>query len=147
MGQVSAPWQIVLLAGAVAISLSACAARSAGDPHEQAMSWLGGSAEDLEKHWGPPNSSRQLASGETVLQYSWSRSVTTGGYTVSSAEPAYSTGSAGGPPYSGASWATARWYVPSETEDLACNAEFTVGRDNHVRAINLAGKVCLGFEK
>ena len=147
MGHLSAPWQIAMLAGALTISLSACAPRSENDPQEHAMAWLGGSAQDLEKRLGPPNFSRQLASGETVLQYNWSRSVTTGGYTVSSAEPAYSTGLAGGNPYSGASWATTRRYIPNEIGQLACDAQFTVGRDNRIREVSLEGEGCLGFEK
>jgi hypothetical protein len=113
-------------------------------PGPNLMAYLYAPASDVTNRFGAPKSTQHLANGDTILIYHWSRSQTEGGYTVSNAGPLYPTGLAGGTPYSGSPMGTARWYVPTQTVELPCDARFTVGKDGAVRDVSWVGEGCLG---
>ena len=114
----------------------------AQDTQRDLMSYLNAPEAELIERLGPPSGAQGLASGETILIYRWSRSETTGGYTVSNAEPLYPTGMLGGLPYSGSPLGGARRYVPEQTVKLTCEARFTVGVNKLVRDIRWEGEGC-----
>lgn len=113
-------------------------------PGPNLMAYLYAPASDVTNRFGAPKSTQHLANGDTILIYHWSRSQTEGGYTVSNAGPLYPTGLAGGTPYSGSPVGTARWYVPTQTVELPCDARFTVGKDGAVQDVSWEGEGCLG---
>ena len=102
-------------------------------PPRDILAWRGATAGELEQGLGPPDATYRLASGETVLEYSWTRTQTTGGYTVNTA----------GSMYTGSTWDTTRQYVPTRVVSLNCRARFTLGADDRVRNIGWQGQGCL----
>jgi hypothetical protein len=123
--------------------LSLATPSPAQDQRPNLMAYLYAPASDVTNRFGAPKSTQHLANGDTVLIYHWSRSQTEGGYTVSNAGPLYPTGLAGGMPYSGSPLGTARWYVPTQTVELPCDARFTVNKDGEVRDVSWDGQGCL----
>jgi hypothetical protein len=116
---------------------------SAQDQGPNLMAYLYAPVTDVTNRFGTPKTTQHLANGDTILIYHWSRSQTEGGYTVSNAGPLYPTGLAGGTPYSGSPVGTARWYEPTQTVELPCDARFTVNKDGEVRDISWDGNGCL----
>ena len=126
-----------------AILLSLVSASLAQSQRPNLMAYLYAPASEVTNQFGTPKSTQHLANGDTVLVYHWSRTQTEGGYTVSNAGPLYPTGLAGGMPYSGSPLGTARWYVPTQTVELPCDARFTVNKDGEVRDVSWDGDGCL----
>jgi len=106
------------------------------------MAYLYAPAAAVTDRFGAPKSTAMLADGGKVLTYEWTRSETRGGYTVSDAGPLYSGGLPDGVPYAGSPFGQARHYVPMQTVELPCEAEFTVDKDGAVRDINWQGEGC-----
>ena len=126
-----------------AMLLCLAAPSFAQDQRPNLMAYLYAPATDVTDHFGAPKSTQHLANGDTILIYHWTRSQTEGGYTASNAGPLYPTGLAGGAPYSGSPVGTARWYVPTQTVELPCDARFTVGKDGAVQDVSWEGEGCL----
>jgi hypothetical protein len=130
---------LALLAAMFAVM---AAPSSAGELKPSLMAYLHASQSEVLARFGPPKATRVLAGGDRVLEYQWSRGETTGGYTVSNAEPLFSMGPGGGLPYSGSTLGTARRYLPEQHVELSCDARFTVGPDQQVREIGWEGQGC-----
>ena len=131
----------VALLGAILAPLSFAAAR-ADEFRSSLMAYLYAPAADVTSRFGVPKSTQTLADGSKVLAYEWTKPESRGGYTVSDAGPLYSGGLPGGMPYNGSPFGLARQYVPMQTVELPCEAEFTVGKDGTVREINWQGQGC-----
>jgi hypothetical protein len=117
------------LALATMLGAAACASSAGGGgaPARDILSWQGQSAAALQQGLGPPDAVDNLASGEKVMIYRWSRSQIYGGYAVSM----------GGYSQLGTQ------YVPTQVVSMNCQARFTIGADDRVRDIAFQGNGCL----
>jgi hypothetical protein len=125
----------IRLAGVLApLALAACAgnAPGGGASHRDPIAWQGASLSELMGELGQPQSRASLASGETVLQYSWTSSYVAGGY----------TSTADSEIYSGSNINLPRIYQPTHTVQLPCTARFTIGTDNRVHGVESHGAGC-----
>jgi hypothetical protein len=112
------------------LGLAGCASSGGsggGTPARDIMSWEGASAAELQKELGPPDATYTSDTGAKVLEYSWSRTQTTGGYAVS---------------YGGYSQLGTQ-YVPTQVVSLNCKARFTIGPDDRVADVGWQGNGCL----
>jgi hypothetical protein len=132
----------VWLALAFTAALVACATPMQSAQDRSLLSWQGASGDDLVAQLGAPESRTTLASGETLLQYRWTRTVSEGGYTVGMGAPAYQNGFGGPSAFTGGDAALPRRYVPSQSAQQICVARFTLGADNRVREISWEGDGC-----
>jgi hypothetical protein len=131
----------IAMFGAMLMPLPFAAAHA--DEHKPSlMAYLYAPAAEVTSRYGAPKSTQTLSDGSTVLAYEWTKPERRGGYTVSNAGPLYSGGLPDGMPYNGSPFGLAREYVPMQTVQLPCEAEFTVGKDGTVREINWQGEGC-----
>ncbi len=131
----------IALLGAILMPLPLAAAH-ADERKPSLMAYLYAPAAEVTDRYGAPKSTQTLADGSTVLAYEWTRPESRGGYTVSNAGPLYNGGLPEGMPYNGSPFGLAREYVPMQTVQLPCEAQFTVGKDGMVREINWQGEGC-----
>ncbi len=136
------PMRSIRVALAAGIFAVAAGSSPAEELKPSLMAYLHASQSEVVARFGPPKVTRVLASGDHVLEYRWSRGETTGGYTVSNAEPLFSMGPGGSLPYSGSTLGTARRYLPEQHVELSCDARFIVGPDQQVREIGWEGQGC-----
>ena len=113
-------------------ALAACSAPDGEGGHRDPLTFQGASADDLIKSLGQPQAQDRLATGERVLQYTWTNTYVAGGYTTTP----------GGGIYSGSNWNLPRTYEPTRTVALACVVRFTIGTDNRVSEVNSHGDGC-----
>lgn len=134
---------------AVAGAMAGCA--TTANFEKTLNSWVGTPADRLVEKWGPPQSSYRLSDGGEVLQYASQRTAVIPGYTYSTPQTTYQSGSVnvyggnGGAAYGNYSGLSTT-YVQHRTNDIAlnlsCVVRFTVDSAGIVRRWNWQGNNC-----
>lgn len=121
-----------ILALAASIIVAGCA--TTANYEKVLSSWVGRHVDHLVSSWGPPYSSYPLSDGGKVLEYTSQRNVQIGGYTYTTPQTTYHTGSAnaygkGGSAYgtySGTSTTYVQQQTPIQNITKICKTRFTV---------------------
>ena len=120
-----------ILALVAAIGISSCATTA---NYEAILeTWVGAHADKLVASWGPPQGYYELGSGGKVLEYANQRTASIGGYSYSSPQTTYHSGSAsaygsGGYAYgnySGTSTTYVTKTTPKYNISMSCKTRFT----------------------
>lgn len=122
----------IVLAFVAAIGVSSCATTA---NYEAILNtWVGVHADRLVAAWGPPQGYYELANGGKVLEYVAQRTVSVGGYSYTSPQTTYHSGSAsaygsGGSyaygNYSGTSTTYVTKTTPRYDVPISCKTRFT----------------------
>ena len=112
--------------------------------------WVGDHADNLVSSWGPPQRSFNLSDGSTILEYTASRNIQTGGYTYTSPQTTYHSGStsaygSGGSAYgtySGTSTTYVQKQTPTYNINLWCKTIFTANSNGIITKWSWKGNNC-----
>jgi outer membrane lipoprotein-sorting protein len=91
----------------ILLALSSCTPNWAKIDSDMA-SWHGAPADELYMSWGPPQGTQTLSNGNTIVSYSISTNLTSGGY------------------YSGNVW------IPEDNTTLTCKVLFTIDGNGQI---------------
>lgn len=132
---------------AAALLITACATEAG---YEEALDkWVGHHVDHLVEKWGPPHRAHTLTGGGQVLAYEKNRKTQLGGYTYTTPETSYQSGttwshSGGYGSYSGSSTTYTTQTTPVYDLDLRCVTTFTVNAEGIVTKWGTQGNNCIG---
>ena len=136
----------------VAIVLSGCA--TTANYEKILSSWVGSSVDNLVASWGPPQSSYDLSNGGKVIEYVRSRNVQMGGYSYTSPQTtyqsgttsAYGTGGYAYGNYSGTSTTYVQKQTPTYNIAMLCKTRFTVNGAGIITKWSWQGNDCTALD-
>ena len=137
-----------LLGMGAALALAGCATTANYDKVLQ--SWIGVDVDKLVASWGVPVASFPTQNGGKIIEYSRQRNVQLGGYTTTTPQTTYTTGTASAYGARGATYGaysgTSTTYVQSTTpiQNIAmqCMTRFTIDERGRVAAWARQGNDC-----
>lgn len=129
---------------AVVIFLSACATTA---NYEKILNtWVGGNVDSLVSSWGPPANFYTFSDGGRVLEYSNQRNIQIGGYTTTTPQTTYQTGSVNVGSVYGNYNSTSTTYVrqttPVQNISMQCVTRFTVNPQGIITKWAWQGNAC-----
>jgi len=142
-----------ILATVSVILLAGCA--TTANYEKILSSWVGASVDSLVSSWGPPQSSFELSDGSKVIEYVSARNVQIGGYTYSSPQTTYHSGTAsaygsyGGSAYgnySGTSTTYVQKTTPVQNIAMSCKTRFTVNSSGIITKWSWQGNDCTALD-
>ena len=136
----------------LSVVLSGCA--TTANYEKILSSWVGSNVDNLVMSWGPPVNSYPLSNGGKVLEYSNQRNVQIGGYTTTTPQTTYNSGSAnvygtGGSAYgtySGTSTTYVQKTTPVQNIAMQCTTRFTVNAQGTITNWAWQGNDCRAME-
>ena len=116
--------------------------------------WVGSPVDNLVSSWGPPQGSFELSNGSKVIEYVRSRNVQMGGYSYSSPQTTYNSGTAsaygtGGyanATYSGTSTTYVQKQTPTYNVAMSCRTRFTISKEGIVKKWSWEGNDCKAMD-
>ena len=113
------------------IILSGCATTA---NYEKILNtWVGSPVDNLVMSWGPPQNSYDFSNGGKVIEYTALRSVMMGGYSYTSPQRIY---------YSGTSTRYVRRQTPRYNIALSCQTRFTINSAGIITKWSWQGNDC-----
>jgi hypothetical protein len=147
----------LILFSFIAAFISGCATTA---NYEKVLNtWVGVHVDSLVSSWGPPQGSYKLSDGGTVIEYIRSSNAQVGGYTYTTPQTTYHSGTAssygnyGGyaygnysgaytGPFSGASTTYVQQQTPTYNIHMSCKTRFTVSPNGIITGWTSEGNAC-----
>ncbi len=105
--------------------------------------WVGNHSDNLVSSWGPPQSFYELSNGGRVLEYSNQRNAQIGGYTTTTPQTTYHSGSTSyGNTFSGTSTTYVQTQTPTYNVNLWCKTRFTANSNGIITNWTWQGNNC-----
>jgi len=132
----------------ILLLLSGCATTA---KYEKILgSWVGSHVDDLAISWGPPQSSFPLSNGGKVIEYVHSNNARVGGYTYTTPQTTYNSGTASVYGSSGSAYGTysgtSTTYVQKQSPvyniHMYCKTRFTIDINGIINKWNWQGNNC-----
>jgi hypothetical protein len=121
------------------MGLAGCATRA---NYEKILNtWVGKPVDKLVLSWGPPNSSYKLTDGRTIIEYASSRTVTTGGNSVTRPETSYHYDIGSRSTVATTAYVTET--TPVYTDEYTCKTRFIIGTDGKIASGTAKGNDCV----
>ena len=105
--------------------------------------WIGVSEDSLVASWGVPNKTYNMPDGKKAMEYVHKETVQTGGYTYTTPESTYQSGTIGNKPYSGTSTTNVTETVPVQNYKLSCKTTFIINNSGKVESWSHDGNNCV----
>ena len=130
---------------AVALILAGCATT---ENYEKILNtWVGSHVDSLVLSWGPPQGSFKLSNGKTVLEYTDARTVQMGGYTYTTPQTTYQSGTVYGGgsygTYSGSSTTYVTQQTPTYNVNYWCKTRFIADSNGIIERWSWEGNNCV----
>ena len=106
-------------------------------------SWVGASEDALIASWGVPDKSYATASGKKAVEFVRKETVRSGGYTYTTPQTTYSSGTIGDKSYSGTSTEYVVTTEPVQKYKYWCKTSFMLGKDGKVESWHHEGNDCV----
>jgi len=123
------------------LGLSGCATTAKYEA--KLNSWIGSSEDSLVAAWGVPNKTYNLKDGKKTIEYVHKETVQTGGYTYTTPQSTYQSGTIGGQSYSGTSTTYVTEVEPIQKYKLSCKTSFMINNSGKVESWHHEGNDCV----
>lgn len=125
----------------LAILLSGCATTA---KYETTLNtWIGVSEDSLIASWGVPHKTYNLSDGKKAIEYVYKDTVQTGGYTYTTPQTTYQSGTIGNKSYSGTSTTYVTEMEPLRTYKSYCKTSFVINNSGKVESWHHEGNNCV----
>lgn len=105
--------------------------------------WVGVSEDALIASWGVPDKTYATSSGKKAVQYVHKETVRTGGYTYTTPQTTYSSGTIGDKSYNGTSTQYVTAIEPVQKYKLSCKTSFVIDNSGKVESWHHEGNDCV----
>ncbi len=105
--------------------------------------WIGQSEDSLIAGWGVPNKTYTMSDGKKAIQYVHKNTVQTGGYTYTTPQTTYESGTIGDKPYSGTSTTYVTEIEPIRQYKSYCKTSFIINNSGKVESWHHEGNNCV----
>ena len=123
------------------LALSGCATTAKYEA--KLNTWIGVNEDSLVSSWGVPNKTYTMSDGKKAIEYAHKETVQTGGYTYTTPESTYQSGTIGNKPYSGTSTTNVTETVPVQNYKLSCKTTFIINNSGKVESWSHDGNNCV----
>jgi len=106
-------------------------------------SWVGASEDSLVASWGVPDKSYTTDSGKKAIEYVHRDIVQMGGYTYTTPQTTYSSGTIGDKSYSGTSTTYVTETEPLRTYKYSCKTSFIIDNSGKIESWHHEGNNCV----
>jgi len=128
---------------ALLLCLGLCGCASTAKYEAKLNNWIGVSEDSLVASWGVPNKTYNMSDGKKAMEYMHKETVQTGGYTYTTPESTYQSGTIGNKPYSGTSTTNVTETVPVQNYKLSCKTTFIINNSGKVESWSHDGNNCV----
>ena len=105
--------------------------------------WIGASEDSLVASWGVPNKTYNMDNGKKVMEFVRKETVQTGGYTYTSPQTTYQSGTIGDKSYRGTATTYATETMPIQNYKLSCKTTFIINNNGQVESWRHEGNNCV----
>jgi len=105
--------------------------------------WIGASEDSLIASWGVPDRQYNLNDGKKAVEYVRKDTIRTGGYTYTTPQTVYHSGTIGDKPYSGKSIQYTVQTEPAQKYKLFCKTSFILNTKGMVESWHHEGNNCV----
>ena len=128
---------------ALLLCLGLCGCASTAKYEAKLNNWIGVSEDSLVASWGVPNKTYNMSDGKKAMEYMHKETVQTGGYTYTTPESTYQSGTIGNKPYSGTSTTNVTETMPVQNYKLSCKTTFIINNSGKVESWSHDGNNCV----
>jgi hypothetical protein len=105
--------------------------------------WIGVSEDSFIASWGVPDKTYDMRDGKKAIEYVHKNTVQTGGYTYTTPQTTYQSGTIGNETYSGTSTTYVRETTPVQKYKLSCKTSFIINNSGKVESWHHEGNNCV----
>ena len=128
---------------ALLLCLGLCGCATTAKYEAKLNNWIGASEDSLVASWGVPNKTYNLDNGKKAIEYVRKDTVQTGGYTYTTPELTYQSGTIGNKSYSGTSTTYVTETMPVQNYKLSCKTSFVIDKSGKVESWHHEGNNCV----